>query len=798
MDRSFEQDDDPSNLLPDRVGTLIDGKYLVLKLIGHGSTGAVYVCRHVGLDILVALKILHSEMAHNASFVDRFKLEAQAASRLEHPNSVRVRDFGQDASGALFIAMEYIEGRDLLQVLEEDGPFGAERAIDVMAQILDVLGVAHSVGIVHRDLKPENVLLRQVETDGIVRELVTVCDFGIAQFAPVRRSTGTASGTIEVSPELDAIESKVGQAAVVAGTPAYMSPEQARAEPQDARSDLYSAGVVLYQLMTLQLPFFDEDAYALARKHCLEEPPPPSQFGAVSPALEAICLKALSKSKVDRFQSAREMRGALLRVLGPEPEAGRAAAGGAARWRGAFLGAARPRVDHAAAAAASAVLGLGRTAPAATGATYRDPAVQAGAPSHFNQVGQTPLVATTVASESAEATRPERWRGAPWVAGIAGAALVFVLVAFVGAMGPVNRRADGSSGSSGERTSDLRVRVATQQQAARTPPAVEAAAQPDLVASPTGVRVPTNGRSTGQVVEESSIVNGSLPANANLAAGRTNSSARAAVSSASAASNKRADAEHARAEVKETAEAKASKESQKGVQANETAQLTEGAAKSLGSARATKPEPEDARATALRAAETANDIASVERVAKAVLEESAARRRDTLEAPPSPASSKTGELIAFNADAPAVSGTASAANPAGSTLARTYPSNAAPATSLVTPAPQEAKNAQVTIRDVAARAAVSKASVRGSLNMSAITDCYRSSLRAGSAPSGPVTAHIALTASMNGAVAAATLDAPTFPSSLRECIEHVARRGRFRESDTGEAQASVTLAFAPR
>jgi len=182
--------------LAERVGTLINERYRVLRVIGHGSTGAVYACQHVGLDKLVALKVLHREMEQNASFVDRFKLEAQAASRLEHPNSVRVLDFGQDqGTGALFIALEYLEGRDLLQVLEEAGPFSAERAVDVMSQILDVLGVAHAAGIVHRDLKPENILLRAVEIDGVTREHVTVCDFGIAQFGGRRPAADGSSGS---------------------------------------------------------------------------------------------------------------------------------------------------------------------------------------------------------------------------------------------------------------------------------------------------------------------------------------------------------------------------------------------------------------------------------------------------------------------------------------------------------------------------------------------------------------------------------------------------------------------------
>ena len=293
------------------VGTLIAGKYRVLRVIGSGSTGAVYQCQHVGLDKLVALKIMHREMERDSSFVEQFKREAQAASRLEHPNSVRVLDFGQehpDQGGAFYIVMEYIEGRDLLAALDEDGPFSAERAVDVMSQILDALAVAHSLGIVHRDLKPENIVVRTAEVDGVQRELVTVCDFGIALLSPTRLSGQSASELVNVA-----------DAGMVVGTPAYMSPEQARAEPQDSRSDIYSAGVVLYQLLTLQVPFIADSPLAVAVMHCSDLPPPPSQFGAVSPALEDVCLKALSKTKEARYQNAREMKAALQRALQATP-----------------------------------------------------------------------------------------------------------------------------------------------------------------------------------------------------------------------------------------------------------------------------------------------------------------------------------------------------------------------------------------------------------------------------------------------------------------------------------------------
>jgi serine/threonine-protein kinase len=238
-------------------------------------------------------------MAKDEKFVARFKREAKAASKLDHPNSLRMIDFGEEPDGLLYIAMEFLDGKDLFAVLKEGWPLPDERIVAILIQALAALAVAHDQGIVHRDLKPENIMvLAGTDDEGANRDVVKVCDFGIAKI------------TERVAVDKKATDSaRLSTKGLVVGTPEYMSPEQGRGEPLDLRSDLYSMGVILFQLLTRQVPFDAESAIGIVLKHVTEEPAHPSSiYPSCNPKLEAICLKALQKKKEDRYQSAREMR----------------------------------------------------------------------------------------------------------------------------------------------------------------------------------------------------------------------------------------------------------------------------------------------------------------------------------------------------------------------------------------------------------------------------------------------------------------------------------------------------------
>src|SRR6478736_6009913 len=297
------------------VGRVIAGKFLVNEWLGTGAMGIVYRATQLALDRTVAIKVLHHEFAADAHFAERFAREAKAASRLDHPNSIHVFDFGQEPDGLLYLAIEFVEGFDLFEWLADHSPVAPRAIVDLLSQVLAALAVAHDMGVIHRDLKPENIMIvRGTSDEGREVDVVKVCDFGIAKI--LQPATEPSSAPTEP-------RRKRSSTGLIVGTPAYMSPEQARGEQLDARSDLYAVGIVLYELLTGNVPFEAETPLGFALKHVSEPPARPSaRVASVDPELEAICLQALSKNPADRYQNAREMRLALQRFaskLAPLP-----------------------------------------------------------------------------------------------------------------------------------------------------------------------------------------------------------------------------------------------------------------------------------------------------------------------------------------------------------------------------------------------------------------------------------------------------------------------------------------------
>ena len=288
---------------PSLIGRTLAHKYTIESVVGTGAMGTIYRARQIALDKTVAVKVLHQTLALDPSFVDRFKIEAFSASRLEHPNSLRVIDFGKEED-LLYLVMEYVEADNLLTIMQTQWPFEDQRVAQITSQALAALAKAHDVGIVHRDLKPENILvLRGTDDEGNPIDIVKVCDFGIAKLAMPAGSSNPFAP-------------KQPTETVIVGTPDYMSPEQAMGEDVDARSDLYSMGVVLYHLLTGRTPFEADTAQGIAVQHVSDAPVPPSAIRKVHPELEAVCLRAMSKRADDRYQSAREMRRAVLAAVG--------------------------------------------------------------------------------------------------------------------------------------------------------------------------------------------------------------------------------------------------------------------------------------------------------------------------------------------------------------------------------------------------------------------------------------------------------------------------------------------------
>jgi len=287
------------------INTLFDGRYRIVRKLGSGGMANVYLAEDEDLGRRVAIKILNDRYANDDLFIERFRREAKSAAALSHPNIVSVYDRGE-AEGTYYIAMEVIEGRSLKELIMTRGPLPIPQALAYTHEMLEALRFAHRHGIIHRDIKPHNIL---------IGERLKVTDFGIAR----------------------AGASQMTEAGSIMGTAQYLSPEQARGAPVTAASDLYSVGIVLYEMLTGKVPFTGDSAIEIAMKHLNEPPKPPSKIRPeISEELDAVVLRALSKNPEDRYQTAEEFSEDLHRVeaglpLAPETsEAATALLAGAA------------------------------------------------------------------------------------------------------------------------------------------------------------------------------------------------------------------------------------------------------------------------------------------------------------------------------------------------------------------------------------------------------------------------------------------------------------------------------------
>ncbi|HKU73330.1 MAG TPA: serine/threonine-protein kinase [Pyrinomonadaceae bacterium] len=276
------------------VGRTLDEKYYLEERLGSGGMGKVYRARHLSMDRPVAIKFLHTRFSEDEAARVRLLTEARAAVTLRHANAVSVTDFGQTVEGWVYIVMELLEGRTLREIVSREAPLETARATSIMLQASDAVAAAHQAGIIHRDLKPSNILVTQSADQPAV---VKVFDFGIAKFFAANNDD----------------ESELAQSNTVIGTPRYMSPEQHNGSELTPATDVYSLGVILYEMLTGMVPFSGSTPAEIAQKHVNNPPHSPREVVAAIPEdVERIVLHALEKQPADRPPNAAEFRRELL------------------------------------------------------------------------------------------------------------------------------------------------------------------------------------------------------------------------------------------------------------------------------------------------------------------------------------------------------------------------------------------------------------------------------------------------------------------------------------------------------
>ncbi len=292
------------------LGKVWGDRYEILELIGRGGMGTVFKARQLQINREVALKVIHRKLTQDEKQVMRFEREAMASSRLNHPNNIRVYDYGKGNDGRLFIAMEYLRGQTLADLIADQGALPAERVVHILRQLLKALAEAHQLSLVHRDLKPENIFLTEVYGE---KDFVKVLDFGIAKSLTGEKESADLT-----------------QTGFICGTPRYISPEQALGQPVDARADLYAVAVLAYEMLTGRPPFLGENPISIVMKHVYDDPPPLTgmeRYGDLGRRLTGLVAALLEKNPARRPDSAERIllfldgKLDLPELLGREPSA---------------------------------------------------------------------------------------------------------------------------------------------------------------------------------------------------------------------------------------------------------------------------------------------------------------------------------------------------------------------------------------------------------------------------------------------------------------------------------------------